>query len=96
MLEVGTGAGGPRLDLGVTGGPIPVMVVFMPPPTKLLTLPAPPPPTKLSSSASALATEGRVAVMPKLSATLKLVAPPANRGLLGGFFAILLTNSIQL
>jgi len=88
ILGVGTGAGGPRLALGVTGGPILAMDELRPPPTKLLALLAPPPPTKLSSSASAFVTEGRVAVMPKLSATLKLVDPPANSGLLGGFFAI--------
>ena len=49
---------------------------------------APPPPTKLSSSALATATAGSVAVMPKLSAKLKPAAPPAIKGLLGGFFAI--------
>jgi len=48
-----------------------------------------PPPTKLSSSALAIGAGDRVAVMPKLSATLKLVDPPENRGLLKGFFAII-------
>ena len=74
------GETGPSLgtlgDRAAVEGPGDMMAMF----------PPDPPPTKLSSSA--FVTDGvRVAVIPKLSATLKLAGPP-NSGLLGGFFAI--------
>ena len=73
--EAGAGTGAPSpAEAGVTGGPRGGRGF-------------PPPPTKLSSSA--LGSGGRVAVIPKLSAILKPPDPPARRGLLGGFFAIL-------
>ena len=53
--------------------------------------PPPPPPRKLSSSAAFIIGGGKLAVMPKLSATLKFAEPP-NRGLLGGFLAIFVTK----
>ena len=78
--EAGAGTGAPSLaEAGVTGGPRGGWGF-------------PPPPTKLSSSA--LGSGGRVAVIPKLSAMLKPPDPPARRGLLGGFFAILKATSL--